>query len=236
MIFFVRHGERADQTNDIEERKRMQKSYDPHLTNKGDKQARMTGAHINKVIQEYANQKQIQLKDIQINFMTSPFLRCIQTSINLMREIPNNSKLYIQDEIGELMYTYDFSSNILDKLHIRTEQHPVITKEYQNGVQIIKERFIKNPNLPQPVFPENDNLCFKRIQAFMHELKTQMAKLPNKTNTINICVTHQGIVELSLVVENFHNHDWIDYCGVSSFTLEDNGSLKIGLKGQTFWK
>lgn len=65
----------------------------------------------------------------------------------------------------------------------------------------------------------------------MHELKTQMTKLPNKTNTINICVTHQGVVDLSLTIEKFHNNDWIDYCGVSSFILEDNGSVKIGLKG-----
>ncbi|CAD8064622.1 unnamed protein product [Paramecium primaurelia] len=236
MIFFVRHGERADQTNDNGERKRIQKSFDPHLTNVGDKQARMTGAHLNKLIQEYANEKQIQVKDLQINFMTSPFLRCIQTSINLMREIPNNSKLYIQDEIGELMYTFDFSSNILDKLHLRTEQHPILTKEYQNGVQIIKERFIKNPNLPQPVFPENDNLCYNRIKAFMVELKSQMDKLPNKTNTINICVTHQGVVELSLMIEKVKNHNWIDYCGVSQFILEDHGNVKIGIKGQSFWK
>ncbi|CAD8068662.1 unnamed protein product [Paramecium sonneborni] len=233
MIFFVRHGERADQTNDYEEKKKIKKSFDPHLTNKGDNQARMTGAHLKKVIEEYANEKQIQVKDLQINFMTSPFLRCIQTSINLMKEIPNNKKLYIQDEIGELMYTYDFSSNILDKLHLRTDQHPILTKEYQNDVQIIKERFIKNPNLPQPVFPENDNLCQKRI---MIELKSQMEKLPKKTNTINICVTHQGVVELSLLIENFQNHNWIDYCGVSQFILQDDGSVKIGIKGQSFWK
>lgn len=47
-----------------------------------------------------------------------------------MREIPNNSKLYIQDEIAEWMSTFDFDKEIQKDLHIRTKLHPNFNQEY----------------------------------------------------------------------------------------------------------
>ncbi len=82
MIFAVRHGERADDTNENgEEYKLIEKRFDPHLTQHGIKQSRKTGLKLNEVIKE-ANP---DIKGVYI--ISSPFLRCIMTAYNIIQTL-----------------------------------------------------------------------------------------------------------------------------------------------------
>ncbi|CAD8205146.1 unnamed protein product [Paramecium octaurelia] len=234
MILFIRHGERADMVDNPTERKKVLLKFDPPLTEKGECQAKITGEQLRIQIEEFANQKQMKTYDLSINFMSSPFLRCIQTALILMKEIPNNSNLYIQDEIGELMYSHSFNQNVLMQLHLNTVQHPILTIDYIKGIQIRKEKLF-NANLPQPKYPEEQNYCQLRVGKFFQELLTHMKQSSNKKNSIYICITHQGVVSLTLNIQNVKSPFLVGQCGLSSFILDDDGLLKNQFKGESLW-
>ncbi|CAD8055006.1 unnamed protein product [Paramecium primaurelia] len=234
MLLFIRHGERADMVDNPDERKKVLLKFDPPLTEKGEYQARITGQQLRKELEEFTKQKQIAFQDLSINFISSPFLRCIQTAAILMKQIPNNSNLYIQDEIGELMYSHSFKQNILMQLHINTLQHPILTNDYIDGILITREKFIKT-KLIQPIYPEEYDQCQLRVGKFLQELLTHMNSLQNKNNTIYICVTHQGVVSLTLKIQNVKSPYQVGHCGLSSFILEDNGLIKNYYKGESIW-
>ncbi|CAD8105179.1 unnamed protein product [Paramecium sonneborni] len=235
MILFVRHGERADMVANPYERKKVLLKFDPPLTEKGEYQAKVTGQKLRLQIEEFAKQKQIKIEDLKISFMSSPFLRCIQTAVIMMNELPNNSNLFIQNEIGELMYTHSFDQNILMQLHFNTFQHPILNNNYLNGIQIKKDKFI-NANLPQPIYPEDQDYCQKRVGLFLEQLFIEIKKQPNQQNTIFICITHQGIVSLTLKIQKVKNPSYVDYCGLSQFFLDQNGVIQNGIKGQSIWQ
>ncbi|KAJ1749278.1 hypothetical protein GGH19_002102 [Coemansia sp. RSA 1807] len=78
--YFVRHGERIDHIDDTWAQ-RAQTPYDPPLTNDGHMQAQRTGALIHTLEQNAASSTQ----RTEYLVLTSPFLRCVQTSEELCR-------------------------------------------------------------------------------------------------------------------------------------------------------
>lgn len=77
MMFFIRHGERAD--NCPKERYDVINHYDPHLTVVGREQSKKTGASLRKLL---------KLKKLtKVIILSSPFLRCLQTAQEIANEL-----------------------------------------------------------------------------------------------------------------------------------------------------
>lgn len=115
MIFFVRHGERADQCDLPQEYKNIEREYDPHLTKVGEQQAAKTGLFINQLIKDHAIKHGLKMEDIKITCMVSPYLRCVTTARYLLQSLDNNpNEMFLQEELAELQYTYDFDKNMLN--------------------------------------------------------------------------------------------------------------------------
>jgi len=73
MIFFLRHGERADCV-DFDELSKIEISVDPHLTELGKLQARYSAYELRKMTEDHIKE------NTKYFIISSPFLRCIQTA------------------------------------------------------------------------------------------------------------------------------------------------------------
>ncbi|KRX09137.1 hypothetical protein PPERSA_08853 [Pseudocohnilembus persalinus] len=77
LVFFLRHGDRGDRSQESYERQKLEKEYDCHLTDLGKFQAQEAGKHIQDMIKKTG-------KDIkQVKLVASPFLRCCMTAENV---------------------------------------------------------------------------------------------------------------------------------------------------------
>jgi len=87
MLFVVRHGERADYAG-ADEMREIQTPLDPHLTDLGKIQARITGDHILKLLKEYHQGSSPKPEDLKYLIISSPFKRCIQTDNHIAQALP----------------------------------------------------------------------------------------------------------------------------------------------------
>src|SRR5579862_4419789 len=90
-IFFLRHGARLDQF-DLDWHLTSPTPYDPPLTTKGVQQAKQTGLAISSHLAP-------DIKHVILH--TSPFLRCVQTSLALASSIKERVTLRIDAWLGE---------------------------------------------------------------------------------------------------------------------------------------
>lgn len=124
-IFFLRHGARLDQL-DLEWHLSSPTPYDPPLTTKGITQARQTGAAIQSSLAPRTTPTSDNTSSIssttsavpnrtrrrrRVVIHTSPFLRCIQTSLQLAANIEENCLLRIDAWLGEWL-TPDYYTDI----------------------------------------------------------------------------------------------------------------------------
>lgn len=100
-LYLIRHGERADiaPCPDI---KKIDLKYDPPLTKLGHQQALTTGKYLRKMIYEEMARKNKSLDNTEIILISSPFLRCLQTSEMICRTLKKPEKIIVNDEIGEI--------------------------------------------------------------------------------------------------------------------------------------
>lgn len=243
MIFVVRHGERADQSNSHEERNMIERHFDPHLTKRGCQQAEVTGQEIKRILTQYAQEKKIPFDQLRIVVMSSPFLRCVTTASHLAKQLPQVKEIFLQEEICELMFTYDFSWDVRPKLLVRDGKQDEKRHEYLNQkylkldqLKLKHENFLDGAGLVQPKFPENYGDTVKRTDSFLSALEKFSRNQPPEVHerSCYICVTHQGYVENT---SNFMkaNPPYIDYCGTTQIFLNKNG-LELGVHGVSFWK
>jgi len=90
-LFILRHGARLDQF-DSEWHLTSPTPYDPPLTSKGVQQSKQTGQAISK---------HLSSKQTRIILHTSPFLRCIQTSLALASTLNGRAILRVDAWLGE---------------------------------------------------------------------------------------------------------------------------------------
>ena len=138
MIFVVRHGERSDDVN-VDKLDFKEWEFDPNLTLIGKKQANITGIEINNICE---NEKKFVI-------VSSPFLRCIETAINISKSLPKiyENTIFLQDSLGEWLYHKFFETNIIEK--------DLIFKKYQNKEFLESDfkfemEFAKNKDLIAP--------------------------------------------------------------------------------------
>ncbi|KAK0423213.1 hypothetical protein QR680_008029 [Steinernema hermaphroditum] len=140
-IWVVRHGERVDNV-DKEWRLTAPRGAwdDPPLTPRGLRQAQECG---------------IRLADERIDHViTSPFLRCLQTTTEILKQRWKPMKMHVEPGFGEQMDVCQFPAGYLP-LHAAQEQFPLIDAGYK-------------PIVKQAQSPEDD--CTPRVRKTLDGL------------------------------------------------------------------
>lgn len=192
MFFILRHGERADFSYNDKERSRVIKDFDPPLTQIGLNQADVTGKFIKKIIKSIDNEKKIPI------IISSPFLRCVETSLQIAEKFDNifNESIYIEDCLGEYMQRTWFSYNIIDELFIKTNK---LKEESLKKRKIVKGFLDKRKSIDlQPKYPEDFIVFFKRIQNTLKSIAEKFFKEISSKNLFVIIVTHGYAVQVLL--------------------------------------
>ncbi|KAM3127872.1 hypothetical protein pb186bvf_020025 [Paramecium bursaria] len=216
MIIVVRHGERADQSQDSDEYSNIELQFDPHLTKVGNQQAIQTGKYIQDLLKNF--------KDIEVVCMSSPYLRCITTAKRILEQLNCQQKIYIQHEISEFQMTYDFDKDHQSELHLQRKN----VEKYIGKQDIINQKYFVDPKMIEAKFPETMNKAQERTHLFLQALETKY----KQENKIYICVTHQGVIEAASQYFG-KNPPFVDYCGM---VIVDMTSRKLLLNGQKVWK
>jgi broad specificity phosphatase PhoE len=100
MLYLIRHGQRSDIGN-LKEFLKMKKKHDPHLTSIGEFMAYKTGELISK---------EHNYKKFPLITLSSPYLRCIQTTENILKgiafapgdEVMAGNTIFLEDSLREL--------------------------------------------------------------------------------------------------------------------------------------
>lgn len=213
-IIFVRHGQSTANVAGINGT-----SYDPTniiLTDKGEKQAKITGKYLNKIFGKF---------DV---IYTSPINRCVQTS-NIIQKYINKCKIVSSDlliEIGEKHYKLDGMSkleqdNFMGKNKkiksyenkIKNEQNPFNKLQLQIKYNGEIEKYVK----PIPTVDQ----AYKNYRKFLNMLK--------KSNYEQILVVAHGgsIAAIYKIISSINIHGDIDLlkidnCSIMCISYENN--------------
>lgn len=223
MIFFVRHSERVDLESKIlfKEHKKRFHSTDPCLTPRGTDIAYQTGISLNQQITGSHPGKKIVV-------ISSPYYRCIQTSVQIMKAISDehlhSNTLLIEDAFSE---GYNAVFNCLCK---ETPEKQVYKQVVKGDIDLRNEIFGKfdhahntlldysQPTPYYPVWEESRGDVHKRQEQGLQELSDQYSK-PEFKNTLFVVIGHGSIGSIAKIVGK--TKDFIvDYCSFFNFNIE----------------
>jgi broad specificity phosphatase PhoE len=218
MIFAIRHGQRADDplAKDLVP---IELEFDPPLSKNGILQAKLTGIYMREMIERMKGGPK------KVIVLSSPFLRCIQTAINLADGLANFHKetIYICDEIAEIQKTKFFKKDVLPDLHFRQEKMDLKYFELPDGrvINVKEKSFLKKSSSTTlyvknaPMFPEAINDCFLRFKKARKNI-TQKYLKKSLNDVIVILVTHSiGVQCLIHELEPEKEIPQIDYCSLT---------------------
>ena len=171
-IFIIRHGDRWDYSHP-EWKKTSSRPGDPSLSTLGHRQARDVGVYLDQLF----HSENIQAHDVTL--LSSPFLRCIQTSNEILSEfkytigdVADNVHIQIENSIFEYdLWKHDDLYTLLPTLKERKNYFPRIDTSYQS--------------LFTPTVPENTNQFLQRCEKAMEYIDTAYCNSP-----VLIIVTH----------------------------------------------
>lgn len=213
MLFVVRHGERVDFSFDPKEKSRTYNQYDPPLTSIGLKQSSITGAFLEN-----------SMKGKLPIIITSPFLRCVQTALQIadsFGQIYENTIFY-EELLGEMLHRTWFPYNVNESLSIKSSK-PKGKYEFVNGFINKKgtEGFL-------PQYPENFLDFFKRVQKCAELIAVRFFKEFDEKEHFLIIVTHGYAVQVLLrnygAMQKLQN---TEYCSITQIRLKNEGGYDI---------
>lgn len=230
MLIAVRHGQRADDPL-AKDSVPIEIEFDPPLSKNGILQAKLTGRYLREsiaVIERMANEPK------KVVVISSPFLRCIQTAINLANGLASFHKetIYITDEICEIQKTKFFKKEVLQDLHFRQEKatqsyyqlpegQTFTLKEknfYKKSTSTSNFNFVKNT----PSFPESIHDCSLRFKQARKNISQKYLK-NCQNDVIVILVTHSiGVQCLIHELEPEKEIPQIDYCSLTQINYKND--------------
>jgi broad specificity phosphatase PhoE len=172
-IFVLRHAERADSIPE-DQRPEYSVSFDPPLTDTGKLQAEVAVKYILTQIPEGAS----------VHLVSSPFLRCIQTSMPLAQAL--NIPVIVDEVFGEYITNSEFECDPFDDLTYKTDTN---FSQILKGVRLLESRHVL-----RPMYPEN----FTRAEA-----RTKMGLdyyVPRVRQDVLVIVSHLFIVDTLTVL------------------------------------
>ncbi|KAJ1945806.1 hypothetical protein EC988_005672, partial [Linderina pennispora] len=177
--YFIRHGERIDHIDD-QWAKTATTPYDPPLTADGHRQARKTGNLIYDLEIE-AGSALPYAKDIisqtSYHVVTSPFLRCVQTSDSLFQGFRTRAKsaqwnVAVEPGLSELMNDQYFDEQVPSTI-IEQRRAEIKTGEVCRDMQH-NARYVE-ASQSLPVYPENFQDMMARFVSTLDRTSTYFA-------------------------------------------------------------
>lgn len=224
MFAIIRHGERADKSENCSERKRIEIEFDPHLTQTGHLMAARTGRLLMDLFAQKISEKILD-ENYEIVLISSPFLRCLQTAAEIMRHTSSkrhNGVLRVEESITEWLNSKWFpSKNSIDELSIH-KMGEKRKKELFGDAQIKKNELFEELGLKRPEIGENSmEEAISRIEVFYKKfLEEILAKEDQKPfKRVYVFVSHgftiSGLIQLAEGQRSLREHGWVDYCSTN---------------------
>ncbi|KAJ1903557.1 hypothetical protein LPJ81_002991 [Coemansia sp. IMI 209127] len=177
--YFVRHGERVDHI-DADWTYSAPVPYDPPLTAEGSYQARRTGALI------YSLEKNAHAEPTEYLIVTSPFLRCAQTSEGIFKgfeqawerdrdsgpaDATNSWTIAVEPGLSEVMSENYFSQQVPDTIISWRKEEFEASGNGQGGVHYAKGYVPACEKMP--VYPENFQNMMARFVSTLDQAVTR---------------------------------------------------------------
>lgn len=245
-IILMRHGQRIDNSNLYKLRKFPQD--DPELTQAGREQACLMGTFI----LNYLKEMNIEINYKNIKFVTSPFSRCLQTTLSLIKGLNlNKQEINIDNLLSEVIY-----QNVVGDIPIKyltIYSKPKMDNKFKSYFEELeKENISLNEKSTEklPSFFEQPKQVYSRVKECFN--KNIMDIECNNDIQVIIIISHLEIIKqmLNVVMENksfSHNKfslilknsiENLDINYVDSFCLKissTNNLIEIDTK-LTIWK
>ncbi|KAI8147326.1 histidine phosphatase superfamily [Fennellomyces sp. T-0311] len=227
-VFIIRHGERLDHVMKMWRPDPAHGLWDPPLSPEGHEQAEKTGRHLVKLLKEQG----VDLETTTVVIYTSPFQRCIDTSLGIAQHVPN-TVLRLELGLGEWMCERFFEDDIAPAARLIARQQEALARRQAHAFSVARSTGTK-PTLPlvdygyRPLrmefeFPERYGDMLKRFdEARLHCLATATLQLPKPAQhqMIMIFVTHA--VGVNALLDGFRNQLTrpieTGYCSISRVT------------------
>ncbi|KAI8644313.1 histidine phosphatase superfamily [Parasitella parasitica] len=228
--FIVRHGERLDHADKLWQPQDPSLGiWDPPATKQGMLQAEKTGSWMLELMQ---NQQSLDPDSIDIVIYTSPFQRCIDTSIGIikgLRQKKNPPTLRIDLGLGEWMCERFFDSVSCSAGHFVTRQQEKLARQQAFTYSMAAKKQILDAMLP----PLKIDYAYKseyvdfnypeRYADMIHRFEdTRLHCMKStKPNSVLIFVTHA--VGVNALLDSFRSKMTIPleshYCSISCVRL-----------------
>lgn len=149
LLIVYRHGERSDEAPE-HRRVEFECVSDAPLTCIGHEQAEIAAGAIEKLVPEGCT----------VHLVSSPLIRCIQTSVKLARKL--QVPIYLEEGFGECYCQHHFPINPFENLHLRV--NPELFGHTLSGVELRE-----NEHLFRPHNPESLEQLDERIRMMMDQ-------------------------------------------------------------------
>jgi len=220
MFFVCRHGERAD-NGTMAEQEKIEISFDPHLTEIGQKQAKNTGLFIQQKVKEASSNGLLSTPTPKYLILTSPFLRCVQTANHIAKALgPENlfdNAIFLDNSICELLSIGFYEKNVLPELYLRTKPKSDIAKYIDIE---LKDSLIPGNIVPE--YPETHGSFFNRLEFAYRYIKDYLLGEEVYKNVVVILITHGFAVQVVLEIMNEYDYlKEVDYCSTQQIYYPD---------------
>lgn len=242
MIIGLRHGERADKCDSEAEKKKIELYFDPHLTDFGALQAKMSALEIQKRINAYEEDLIAKGlgsgKKITPVILVSPFLRTIQTAFNVAKNLDRvyENTIFVQNELTELLWNeQEFNIDPLPLLFSRNRKIedfiPYGADFIHSGIKIDFNPLFKDPEFIQPKYPEKKVETIKRAHQFFKRIPHLFFEKFKFNEHVLIWISHQYILASAIwyytdLVEATHSDSLVQICGIFDTRFPDLNNLE----------
>ena len=215
LLIIIRHGERKDRVGEIPKCGRL----NPELTEKGKQQSFLAGKLTINAIEKYG------LKNINPNMIeirTSPYMRTIQTSLEIIKVFNLFFKeKNIEEKLNKIYIDFDLKKRIVPTKKIDKNEFLYRTTEsYINFDQDLKQIEFLGDKGEFSLETETKEQCEQRsFNYYDNVLKKAVEK--NTENKIFIIVGHRGCLKhiLKKLGYNLINKNMLDYCSQFFFDI-----------------
>lgn len=242
MIIGLRHGERADKCNTEAEKKKCELYFDPHLTDFGALQVKMSALEIQKRINLF--EEELKTKGLSSGkkltpvVIASPFLRTIQTAFNLAKNLDSiyQNTVFLQNEIMELLWNeQEFNIDPLPVLFSRTRKVedliPYGADFINSGLKLEFNPLFKDPEFVQPKYPEKKVETINRAHKFFKRIPHLFFEKFPFNEYVLIWVSHQYILASALwfytdLTPETYPDSLVQICGIFDTRFPDIKNLE----------
>lgn len=227
---FIRHGERCDNSKLIEEQNRVTTECDPPLTKLGLSQAHMCGKYLRKHL-ERGNYDHIIIE-------SSPFLRCMETSAAIAKEL-GKSKVKVNYRWSEWLKEKFFpKGSPVEDLIINNTEESEFSQKWMQGLKFNNDKdFVRELAI---LWPERYNDCARRAARYGSDLHERYKKVNEKT--VHLVISHginvKAYAEMALSEDDSHGRpkvrivNVVDYTGIAAATIR-GASVRLSHGGNS---